>query len=108
MAELSVTDISTTSLVPEQTVPLAALATPPGSVGVVSPQYISFTEPLALTSGQVLPSYEPALETYGVINQARPHAVLICPALPASHHVAGVTHNDLNAVRRRDNREGPG
>src|SRR5690606_11496101 len=106
MAELTATVISS--------IPPAATAEPsisdmlPGSVGIVSPQYISFTEPLALTSGQVLPSYELAVETYGVLNEARSNAVLICHALNASHHVAGIAADDPRDLGWWDNMVGPG
>src|SRR5690554_2478844 len=63
---------------------------PPGSVGYVAPELIRFDEPLQLISGQVLPQYELAVETYGELNAERNNAVLICHALNASHHVAGI------------------
>lgn len=81
---------------------------PPGSVGVVSPQFITFDTPLRLTSGQVLPSYELAVETYGVLNAERSNAVLICHALNASHHVAGISASDPNDIGWWDNMVGPG
>ncbi|HEX2520403.1 MAG TPA: homoserine O-acetyltransferase, partial [Castellaniella sp.] len=61
-----------------------------GSVGYVSPQFLSFDEPLTLSSGHVLSSYTLAVETYGELNAARSNAVLVCHALNASHHVAGL------------------
>jgi homoserine O-acetyltransferase len=45
---------------------------------------------LPLQSGAVLPSYELVYETYGELNAERSNAVLICHALNASHHVAGL------------------
>ncbi len=56
---------------------------------IVTPQRHVFTEPLALRSGAVLPSFELAYETYGTLSPDRDNAVLICHALNASHHVAG-------------------
>ncbi|MCW5654783.1 homoserine O-acetyltransferase [Hydrogenophaga sp.] len=56
---------------------------------IVTPQTFSFTEPLRLQSGAVLPSYELTVETYGTLNAERTNAVLVCHALNASHHVAG-------------------
>ena len=79
-----------------------------GSVGVVSPQFISFNEPLALTSGQVLPSYELAVETYGTLNAQRSNAVLVCHALNASHHVAGIAADNPKDIGWWDNMVGPG
>ena len=57
---------------------------------IVSPQTHRFTEPLLLQSGVMLPAYELMYETYGTLNAQRSNAVLICHALNASHHVAGV------------------
>src|SRR5690606_19345430 len=79
-----------------------------GSVGIVSPQYIAFTEPLALTSGQGLPGYELAVETYGELNADRSNAVLVCHALNASHHVAGIAKDDPRDIGWWDNMVGPG
>jgi len=81
---------------------------PPGSVGIVSPQFISFDQPLALASGQVLPSYELAVETYGTLNEARSNAVLVCHALNASHHVAGIAEGNPKDIGWWDNMVGPG
>jgi homoserine O-acetyltransferase len=65
-----------------------------------------FSEPLALKSGAVLPSYSLRYETYGTLNPARSNAVLVCHALNASHHVAG-SHAD-GSVGWWDNLVGPG
>ncbi len=65
-----------------------------------------FDEPLALASGAVLPGYELAYETYGTLAPDAGNAVLVCHALNASHHVAG-----LDAQGRAgwwDNLVGPG
>ena len=71
-----------------------------------------FDEPLPLASGAVLADYELAYETYGTLNADRSNAVLICHALNASHHVAGVyaaDHPDSpGAVGWWDNMVGPG
>ena len=53
-------------------------------------QFMDFDQPLALASGAVLPGFRLAYETYGELNAQRDNAVLICHALNASHHVAGV------------------
>ena len=63
---------------------------PPGSVGIVVPQMAHSAEPLKLMSGATLPAFELAYETYGALNSARSNAVLVCHALNAAHHVAGV------------------
>ncbi len=62
---------------------------------IVTPQTLRFHEPLQLQSGAVLPSYELVFETYGQLNADRSNAVLICHALNASHHVAGL-HADAS------------
>ena len=56
---------------------------------IVSPQSMSFIEPLALQSGSSIRDYALAFETCGTLNAERSNAVLICHALNASHHVAG-------------------
>ena len=81
---------------------------PEGSVGPVQAELIAFDEPLHLRSGQVLPSYELAVETYGTLNKERSNAVLVCHALNASHHVAGYYDDDPKSVGWWDNMVGPG
>jgi len=78
------------------------------SVGIVQPQFIAFDEPLQLASGESLPRYELAVETYGELNAERSNAVLICHALNASHHVAGVSNDESASVGWWDNMVGPG
>ncbi len=81
---------------------------PDSSVGLVRPEYISFSEPLVLSSGQSLPEYTLAVETYGTLNEDRSNAVLICHALNASHHVAGINADDPKDIGWWDNMVGPG
>jgi homoserine O-acetyltransferase len=81
---------------------------PEGSVGVVAPEFIQFDEPLHLVSGAVLPQYTLAVETYGTLNADRSNAVLVCHALNASHHVAGVSAQNPKDVGWWDNMVGPG
>ncbi|HYG44881.1 MAG TPA: homoserine O-acetyltransferase [Bordetella sp.] len=88
--------------------PDAATPAEPGSVGIVTPQLIRFDEPLPLASGQSLQSYELAVETYGTLNAQRTNAVLVCHALNASHHVAGLAADDPSDVGWWDNMVGPG
>ncbi len=83
-------------------------AVPPYSVGVVAPQYLHFDEPLKLASGATLQEYTLAIETYGELNASRSNAVLICHALNASHHVAGIYADDPKNVGWWDNMVGPG
>ncbi|MEY3251734.1 MAG: homoserine O-acetyltransferase MetX, partial [Pseudomonadota bacterium] len=77
-----------------------------GSAGSVTPQSMRFEQPLPLQSGAVLPAYELAFETYGTLNATRSNAVLVCHALNASHHVAGVALD--GSVGWWDNLVGPG
>ena len=49
-----------------------------------------FAEPLPLKSGAVLAECTLVYETYGALNAERDNAVLVCHALNASHHVAGI------------------
>jgi homoserine O-acetyltransferase len=60
------------------------------SIGVVTPQSMHFAEPLTLSSGATLRDYTLVYETYGQLNADRSNAVLVCHALNASHHVAGL------------------
>ncbi|HTT36672.1 MAG TPA: homoserine O-acetyltransferase [Burkholderiales bacterium] len=80
----------------------------PDSVGVVSPQKASFDRPLHLRSGAVIDRYELAYETYGSLNSTRSNAVLVCHALNASHHVAGIYADDPKNLGWWDNLVGPG
>lgn len=81
---------------------------PEGSVGTVVPKFEHFDEPLVLKSGARLDSYQLAYETYGSLNADRSNAVLVCHALNASHHVAGVYADDPGNVGWWDNLIGPG
>ena len=49
-----------------------------------------FADALPLQSGASLRKYDLSFETYGTLNADKSNAVLICHALNASHHVAGV------------------
>ena len=49
-----------------------------------------FKDALPLQSGASIRAYDLIYETYGVLNADKSNAVLICHALNASHHVAGV------------------
>jgi homoserine O-acetyltransferase len=57
---------------------------------IATPQSMHFEEPLPLSSGASLRAYDLSYETYGQLNADRSNAVLVCHALNASHHVAGV------------------
>ena len=76
--------------------------------GPVSAQQMHFAEPLPLRSGAALRDYTLKYETYGTLNAARSNAVLVCHALNASHHVAGVYADQPKNVGWWDNLIGPG
>lgn len=67
-----------------------------------------FPEVLALQSGASLRDYTLAFETYGTLNADRSNAVLVCHALNASHHVAGVYEGQDKSEGWWDNMIGPG
>jgi homoserine O-acetyltransferase len=67
-----------------------------------------FEAPLPLQSGAVLSDYALSYETYGTLNAHKSNAVLVCHALNASHHVAGVYADQPNSVGWWDNMIGPG
>ncbi len=78
------------------------------SVGIVTPQKAAFDAPIRLRSGTTLGSFELAYETYGTLNAARSNAVLVCHALNASHHVAGLYADRPDDIGWWDNLVGPG
>ena len=75
---------------------------------LVSPQSMSFSQPLALRSGASIRGYSLAYETYGTLNADKSNAVLICHALNASHHVAGVYQGQEKSEGWWDTMIGPG
>ena len=75
---------------------------------IATPQSMLFEAPLALQSGASIGGYRLAYETYGELNAARSNAVLICHALNASHHVAGVYEGQDRSEGWWDNMVGPG
>jgi homoserine O-acetyltransferase len=85
-----------------------SFVTPTGSVGVVYTQFLHFDEPLPLASGNTLTTYDLAIETYGELNADASNAVLICHALNASHHVAGISAENPEDIGWWDNMVGPG
>ncbi|MDR6854337.1 homoserine O-acetyltransferase [Variovorax guangxiensis] len=75
---------------------------------LVSSQSMSFAGPLPLSSGATISDYSLAYETYGTLNAQRSNAVLVCHALNASHHVAGVYAGQEKSEGWWDNMIGPG
>ncbi len=80
---------------------------------IATPQSMHFAAPLALQSGASLRAYDLSYETYGELNADKSNAVLICHALNASHHVAGVYVDETGKVKDKsegwwDTMIGPG
>ncbi len=69
---------------------------------------MSFSQALPLRSGASIANYALAYETYGTLDAARSNAVLVCHALNASHHVAGVYAGQPKSEGWWDNMIGPG
>jgi homoserine O-acetyltransferase len=69
-----------------------------------------FSAPLPLQSGASLSDYTLVYETYGTLNADRSNAVLVCHALNASHHVAGMYEgvDGSKNIGWWDNMVGPG
>lgn len=86
---------------------LFAEPSPPMSF-IVAPQFHLFSQPLALRSGSSIRDYTLAFETYGTLNADKSNAVLVCHALNASHHVAGVYADQAHSEGWWDNMIGPG
>ncbi|PIT07890.1 homoserine O-acetyltransferase [Snodgrassella alvi] len=78
------------------------------SIGIVSPQKWSFSSPLTLQNGCVLPQFELMVETYGTLNADKTNAVLICHALSGNHHIAGYHSSNDKHPGWWDNMVGPG
>ena len=67
-----------------------------------------FAAALPLQSGASIRDYNLSFETYGQLNAARSNAVLVCHALNASHHVAGVYAGQDKSEGWWDTMIGPG
>ena len=75
---------------------------------IAESQSMLFEAPLPLQSGASLRDYSLSYETYGTLNADKSNAVLICHALNASHHVAGVYPDQPKNLGWWDNMIGPG
>ena len=75
---------------------------------IATPLSMHFAQALPLQSGASIRDYTLAYETYGTLNAERSNAVLICHALNASHHVAGVYEGQAKSEGWWDNMIGPG
>lgn len=93
--------------------PASFLATPgffmPSSEPLfATPLTMHFPDALLLQSGNCIRDYTLAYETYGTLNADASNAVLVCHALNASHHVAGVYADQEKSEGWWDNMIGPG
>lgn len=75
---------------------------------IATPHTMQFADALPLQSGRSMGDYTLAYETYGTLNADKSNAVLVCHALNASHHVAGVYADQPSNVGWWDNMIGPG
>ncbi len=75
---------------------------------IATPQLAHFSMPLPLASGATLGEYDLAYETYGTLNADKSNVVLICHALNASHHVAGIYAGQTDSEGWWDSMIGPG
>ena len=75
---------------------------------IATPQSLHFEAPLHLQSGAFIRAYDLRFETYGTLNVDKSNAVLICHALNASHHVAGVYADQPKSEGWWDSMIGPG
>ena len=75
---------------------------------IATPQSMTFEAALPLQSGASIRGYSLSYETYGTLNADKSNAVLICHALNASHHVAGVYADQPENRGWWDNMIGPG
>ncbi len=75
---------------------------------IATPQTMRFDAPLLLQSGASIHGYSLSYETYGTLNDDKSNAVLVCHALNASHHVAGVYEGQDKSEGWWDNMIGPG
>ena len=81
---------------------------PTDSVGIVQSEIMVFDDTISLESGSELEGFQVAYETYGTLNAEKNNAILVCHALNASHHVAGVYADDKKNIGWWDNLIGPG
>ena len=68
---------------------------------IATPQSMHFPDRLPLQSGLSIRAYDLSFETYGTLNADKSNAVLICHALNASHHVAGVYVDAAGLVKNK-------
>ena len=57
-------------------------------------QSVTFSEPITLVGGQVLPEVTIVYETWGTLNERKDNAILVCHALSGDSHVASHDADD--------------
>ena len=67
-----------------------------------------FEQVLPLQGGGSIANYDLTFETYGQLNADKSNAIVVCHALNASHHVAGVYEGQPKSEGWWDNMIGPG
>jgi homoserine O-acetyltransferase len=75
---------------------------------IATPKSMLFADPLPLQSGSTIRDYSLSFETYGTLNADKSNVALICHALNASHHVAGIYAGQDKSEGWWDNMIGPG
>src|SRR5687767_14323615 len=75
---------------------IGSMATPAsktgaGSVGTVVTQFLDLPKPIALDCGRELFPIRVAYETYGTLSPSRDNVILVCHALSADAHAAGLS-----------------
>ena len=75
---------------------------------IAKSQSMHFVAALQLQCGATIRDYALSYETHGTLNANKSNAVLICHALNASHHVAGVYEGQDKSEGWWDNMIGPG
>ena len=73
----------------------------------VEEKKFTFNKEIKLMCGDSLPFFELAYETHGQLNKKKNNAILVCHALNASHHVAGIYKTDHKNIGWWDNLIGP-
>ncbi|MDC0475264.1 homoserine O-acetyltransferase [Methylophilaceae bacterium] len=59
------------------------------SIGIVKSKIFKCADPIKLSCGKTLDSFELIYETYGKLNKNKDNAILVCHALTGNQHVAG-------------------
>ncbi|OUT99526.1 MAG: homoserine O-acetyltransferase [Betaproteobacteria bacterium TMED41] len=77
-------------------------------MNLIEEKIATFNLAFQLKSGNYFNKFQLVYETYGELNNERSNAILICHALNASHHVAGISKKNKKNIGWWDNMVGPG